>query len=146
MCVHSKGDYGMPCPTLSNCAFGPRSIMASDTLFWPTISVFQGLWCQVTPNVIRLYVQCQGDDGMPRPISSDCVCCLWDTMTFHTQHHMIMCVVQGRWWHATPEIVLSCILSKGDDGMPDPISSICVCSQMAIIVWHVHRRLTVCAI
>ena len=146
MCVHSKGDDVMPCPTSSNRTFGPRAIMASETLFRLNICVFQGLWCQATPNVVRLYVQPNGNDGMPRTTSTDCVCFLWDNLAFLARHNQIMCVVQERWWLSTPEIVLSCVLFKGDDRMPDPTSSICVCSQSLIMVWHVHSRLTVRAI
>ena len=39
ICVHSKGDDGMPCPTMSNRAFGQRAIMSNHALFCPTICV-----------------------------------------------------------------------------------------------------------
>ena len=55
---------------------------------------------------------------MYRLMSFDHVCCLKAVMTCHAQCRSTVRVVQGRLFHATPDIVLPCVLSKGDDVMP----------------------------
>uniref|UniRef100_A0A3Q7EV76 Uncharacterized protein n=1 Tax=Solanum lycopersicum TaxID=4081 RepID=A0A3Q7EV76_SOLLC len=60
-----KSDDGIPRSMSFDGVWFPMALITCHTRLHPTMRT-------VTPNVVRLYVQCQGDDGMPRPISSDC--------------------------------------------------------------------------
>ena len=63
---------------------------------------------------------------MPRPMSFDCVCCPRAVMSCHARRLPTMRAVQGRGCHATPEVVRSFVLPKGDDGMPADVVGPCV--------------------
>ena len=65
----------------------------------------------------------EGDNDMPCQILSVCVCGKRAMMAFHARCHWNLCAVQGLNRHATPEVVRSCVLSKGYDGRPRPMSS-----------------------
>ena len=53
------------------------------------------------------------------------------------------CAAQGRLWHATPDVVRPFMVSKGDDGMPCPMSFDRLCCPKAMMACHARRRLTV---
>ena len=65
----------------------------------------------------------KGDAGMSRPTSFDRMCYLKTMIACHARRRSTVCVIQRRRWHATPDIIQSCLLSKGDDGMPRLTSS-----------------------
>uniref|UniRef100_A0A494G8X0 Uncharacterized protein n=1 Tax=Solanum lycopersicum TaxID=4081 RepID=A0A494G8X0_SOLLC len=54
----------------------------------------------------------------------------------HVTPDITVCASQGPCWHATPNVVRPCVLSKGDDGMPDPMSFVSVFCQMVKIACH----------
>ena len=108
------------------------------------VCVVQKAVMLATPNIVRPCVLSKGGDIMPRPTSSDRVCCPRAMM------------------HATPDIadhvccpreVMSCharrcrlcVLSKGGDVMPGLTSFNCVCCTKAMNACHARCRLTVCA-
>ena len=102
------------------------------------------------PDIIRPCMVSNRDDGMPRPRLSDRVCCPRAMMACHAQHlstrcmlsksndgiHarriLTMCIGQRTLLHATPDILRSCILSKGDDVMRRLTSSHRVCCPRLI--------------
>ena len=86
----------------------------------------------------------KGDDGMPRPTSFDCVCCTKVVMQCHARRRSIVCVVQTRCWHATPDIVRPCLPSKGDNGMPLPTLPDRLCCPKVMMACHAQRRSIVC--
>ena len=57
------------------------------------------------PNVVRWCVQSMVYDNMPRPTSSDCVCCPRALMVFHARHYSTLSM-----------------LFKGDHGLRRPTS------------------------
>ena len=92
----------------------------------------------------RPCVQSKGDNVMPRPTLMAVVLSKGgDVMPRSTL--TTMCVVQGQWYHATLDVVRSCVLPKGDDGMPRASSFDCVCCPMAMMAYHARRRPTVSA-
>ena len=113
------------------------------------------LW-HATRHVLRLFVLPKGDDGMPCLTSFNRVCCPKAMMAWHAQRFHIVCVVHGRFCHATldvadrvccPRAVMSChtrccppcVLSKGGDVKPRPTSSYRVCCPRAVMSCHVRR-------
>ena len=115
------------------------------------------------PDAVRPSVLPKGDDGMPRPMPFDCLCfpkamiacharrrptvsaSPKAMMACHAQRHSTVCAAQRRCWHATPNFVGPCLLSKGDDGMPHPTSFDRVCCPKAVMSCHARRSPTVCA-
>ena len=78
------------------------------------------------PDVLRPCVLSKGSDVMPRPTSSDYVCCPRAVMSCHSRRCRpcvqskgsnvmprptlpTVCVVQWRWCNATPDVVLLCV-------------------------------------
>ena len=55
-----------------------------------------------------------------------------------------VCGVQGRLFHATPDVVRPSVLSKGGDGMSRPTLLDRVCCPKAVMSCHARHRLTVC--
>ena len=68
----------------------------------PTVCAVQKRLWHATPDVVRPCVLPKGDDGMPRPTSSDRVCCPKAAMSCHARR------------------CRPCVLSKGGDVMPRP--------------------------
>ena len=60
----------------------------------------------------------KGSDDMQRLMSSYHVCCPRAVMVCYTRRRLTMLAIQERRCHATPDVVLPCMLSKGGDGMP----------------------------
>ena len=77
---------------------------------------------------------------MSRPTSFNCVCCPKTVMSCHAQRRLIVCAVQGRLCHATPNVVRLCLRSKGGDVMPRPMSSHRECSPRAVMSCHARHR------
>ena len=73
-------------------------------------------------NVVPSCVLSKGGYFMPRPMSFDRACSPWEVMACYATRRSTVCAAQGRLWHATPDVVRTCMVSKGDDGMPYPIS------------------------
>ena len=72
-------------------------------------------------------MQSKGDDVMPFPTSFDRVCYPKAVMLFHAQRRSTVCAVQRQGWHATPDVVRLCVLSKSNDVMPRPtLPTVCV--------------------
>ena len=112
----------------------------------PTPCVTQGPWLHSTPYVVRSCVLSKGDDNKPHSMSSDTICFSREMMTHIAWCRPTMCAFQGRWWHshakcltvcaakgpwwdAMLNIVWSCVLSKGNDGMARSTSSNRVCKN-----------------
>ena len=82
---------------------------------------------------------------MPRPTSFDRVSCPRVVMSCHARRRLTVCAVQGRWCHATQDVLRLCMLLNGDDIMPHPTSFDRVCCPKAVMSCHAQRSLTVCA-
>ncbi len=67
-------------------------------------------------------------------------------MAGHTRRCPIVCAIEGLRLHDTLDVVKLYVLSKGDDGMPCPMSSYHVCSQRTIMACHVWHRPSVFAV
>ncbi|TMW85348.1 hypothetical protein EJD97_023288, partial [Solanum chilense] len=103
------------------------------------------------PNVVRWCVQSMVDDNIPRPTSSDCVCCPRAMMECHAQRFSTLsmlfkcddglprrscptvCVVQGQRCHVTPDVIQPLVLPSGDDFIARTISSHHVCCPKAMM-------------
>ena len=57
---------------------------------------------------------------MSCPTSFDRVCCPKAVMSCHAQRSQTICAAQGRLFHASPDVVIPCLLSKGGYVMPHP--------------------------
>ena len=98
------------------------------------------------PDVIRPCVSSKGYSGMPCSTLPDRECSLSAIMEFHSQRHLTVYDVQGTCCHATSNVILMCVHSKGDDGMPHATSSIYVCSPRMLMACHSRARSTVCVL
>ena len=143
--VLSYGSDVMPRPTLFDRACRPRAVMSCHARRRSTMCAFQR------------------QDGMPRPTSFDRLCSPKVMMACHARRLSTVCAVQRRRCHATLDIFRPCVLPKGDDGMPRPMSFDCLCcpkvmmacharccqtvsaSLKAMMACHARRRSTVCA-
>ncbi|TMW85119.1 hypothetical protein EJD97_023746 [Solanum chilense] len=100
-CLQSKGDDGMQHPMFCDRVEDGMSHSTSFDCVFPN-----------------------GYDGMLRSKSSDHVFCPMSMMACYVQSHPTMCAAQGPYGHATYDVIRSCVLSKGNDNMPRPTSSI----------------------
>ena len=73
---------------------------------------------------------------MSRPTLFDRVCCPKAVMACHALRRSTLFAIHGLLWHAPPDVVRSCVLPKGDDGMPRPTSIDCVCCTKAVMSCH----------
>ncbi|TMW80672.1 hypothetical protein EJD97_016943 [Solanum chilense] len=113
-CVQSKGNDYMPRPTSSNRVCFPRAkldvmadviqpcsdrswclsaIMACYARRRSTICTIQGRRWHLMPEVVRLPMLPNGDDGMPHPTSSYRLCYPRARWEFHVRLHLIMCTI-----------------------------------------------------
>ena len=69
-----------------------------------------------------------GDDGIPCPVSFDCVCYPRVMMACDALLYSTIWVSQGPCVNSTPDIIRPCVLPKGDDGMSRMTLSNRVCS------------------
>ena len=113
LCVLSKGDNGMLHPTLPDHVSYPRAIMEYHT------KQLSFVW------------QYKRDDDMQSPTLFDPVCCQRAIMACHARRHQTMIAFKRTLLHTTLEIVQPCVLPNGNDGMPRPTTTVCVCNLMA---------------
>ena len=123
-CVLSKGSDVMPRPKSSDRALSPMAVISCHARRRHVV------FCPMAVMSCHDRPRCS-----PRAMIS-----------FHAPHRPTVGAVQGRRWHATPEVIRPCVLSKGGDGMPHPMSSDFLCCPKAMIACHTRRRLTVCAV
>ena len=145
-CVLSYDYDGKPCPTSSDCVSCWREMMECHAQFFKTVCVVQGRWLHAMPDIVNSCVQSKGDYDIQHPRSSDCVSSWREMMECHTQIFKTVCVFQARWLHAMPDIVNSCVQSKGDDDIQHPTSSDCVSYQRAIIECDAQFYPIVCVV
>ncbi len=107
--VLSKGYDRLPYPTLSDWRWWPRAKMSRYRRCCLTAHIVKRIWWHAMPDDVFMCVQFKGDDSIPRPSLSDCVSCPRTMMTCHAWSRPNMCVVEGIWWHATPDIVRPCL-------------------------------------
>ena len=121
-CVLSKGDDGMARST------------------YPTVGAALGPCEHATPDVLWSCVLSNGDDKMARQTSSNRVFFPRAMITYHTQHTPTVPIVQGQWWNLMPDVVWLFVLPKGyySIAMPDVVLS-CVIS-MGDEKWYVWHR------
>ena len=74
------------------------------------------------PDIVHQCVQSKGNDGMSYPTSFDHVCHPKNMMTCYARRRPTLCAVQGLLRHAMLNVARSCVLSKRDNGMPQPTS------------------------
>ena len=128
-----------------------------------TVCDVQRRWWHSMPDIIRPWMVSNRDNSMPRPRLSDRVCCPRAMIACHARHHstrcmlsksddgiharriLTMCIGQRTLLHATPDILRSCILSKGDDVMRRLTSSHRVCCPRVMMACDARRRPTACA-
>ena len=154
MSVLPKGYDCMSRQTSSECVWCTRVIIECHTRPHPTMCAAHGPCRHATPYVVQLCVQSKGDDnilcrpclivyafqnddGMPRPILSDCVCCTKEMMACHARRSLIASIAQWWWWHAMPDVIRSSLLPKGHGGMPRPTSSNYLCSPIRMMAFQV---------
>ncbi len=161
--MQSKDFYDIPCVTSPVRVCILRAIMTSHTLLHPTVCVVQGIWWEAMPDVVQPCVLSKGNDvgtpdilrlcmlskrylGMPHSTLPDRVCSERAIMVFHTRCRLPMCNVQGTWCHDTSDVVLLCVICKGDDGMPCLTSSVSAWCPRAMIACHTWCREAVCVV
>ena len=125
LCVLPKDHAGIPRPTSSNRMCGPREMMACQAQRCPNIYSAQGPCMHATLYVIRLHVQFKGDNGMSRPTSSDCVCCLKAMMACYARRLPTECAALGH------------------DCMQGPMLFDRVCCLIEMMACHARRCLIV---
>ena len=113
-----KGGDAIPRPTSFDCVCFPKA-----------------RW-HVTPDVVRPCLPSMGYYGMPRQMSFDHVCFPKAIMACHARRRSTVCAVQRRLCHATPDVVRPCVLPKGGDVMPCPMSSDHACCPRAEMSCH----------
>ena len=74
-------------------AYCPKGMMAFHTRRHSTVFAVQGRRWHATPDAVRPFVLPKGDDGMPRPMSYDLVCCPKAVMTCHARLRLTVCAV-----------------------------------------------------
>ena len=92
-CVQTKGNDWKSRLTSSNCLCCPRMMMAWHARRHPTVCVIQGRRCHVTPNIVLPRVLPNGDEGMPRLMSSNCLTYPKSMRAFHALRRPIVCAV-----------------------------------------------------
>ena len=100
--------------------------------------------------------------ALPSPITSNRVCSPRELITCHPRRRLIVYVVQGwrwmpcstmfdyvyafrgRWWCVMPDIVWTCVIHNGHNGMPRLTSFHSVCYQRAVMECYTQCHLTTC--
>ena len=88
----------------------------------------------------------KGNDRMPHPMSSDCVCFPREMMACNARCRLTMCASYGLYSHATLDIIQPCVIPKGNNGMSSPTSSRHLCYPMPMRSCHAQHHQTMCAI
>ena len=138
-----QGRWWHPTPDIVRSCMLPKGHAACQDQLFLTVCAGQKRWWHATPNVIRPYVLSKRDDSIPSPMSSDCVCFPSAMIACHARRHSTVCAAQGGWWNATPDVVRSYVLSKGDDNVPRPTSSGRVYCLRAMMICHTLSCLTI---
>ena len=86
----------MPRPTSFDHVCWPRAVMSCHARRRLTVNAAQRRWWHATSDVVQPCVLSKGGDVMPRPTSSNCMCCPRAVMACHARCHPTMCAVQGR--------------------------------------------------
>lgn len=81
---------------------------------------------------------------MPRRSSSDNICCLREMIACYTRYFSIVCAAKWSLWHATPDVVGQCMLSKGDDDIPPPMLFDNMCFARDMISCHTQCSPIMC--
>ena len=144
-CVLSLGVDGMPRSTSFDRVSRPRAMMACPARRRPIVSTSPKAVMSYQARRLSTVCASQRQDGMPRPTSFDRVCCPKAVMACHARCRSTLFAVHGLLWHAPPDVVRSCALSKEGDVMPRSTSFDRVCFPKAMLACHARRRLTVCA-
>ncbi len=134
----------MPRLISSDHVYFPRAMMSGHARRCLNMRVVQELWWHAMPNVVRHFVFSKGNDWKLHPISSYCMCCPRDMITFHARCRPCVSAIQGQWRHAKPNFIQPCVFSKGYDDLPHPKSSNRVYCPRDMITWHTRRRPIVC--
>ncbi|TMW80713.1 hypothetical protein EJD97_016250 [Solanum chilense] len=66
-------------------------------------------------------------------------------MVCHDRRRLTICADQGPYRNAFPDVIRSCVLSKGDNNMPRLTSCDCGCYPRETMACDARRRSTVCA-
>ena len=131
--IHSLRELATPYVVLLVCLI--RDMMACHSRRRLTICVVQGLCWHATLDFVRLCVMSKVHDVHLRPMLYDYVLCprsmilclarhrlhVCSTRTMiecHARHPYTMCAAQGILCPTMLEVLQSCVLSKGYDGMP----------------------------
>ena len=85
----------------------------------------------------------QGRCSMSRPTSSDNLCFPRSMWACQARDRLTVHAVEGKRWHDLPDVVWSCVLSKGDYGTPCSTSFDSVCCPRAMMACHARRSLIV---
>ena len=120
LCVKSKDDDSIKHSTFCNCMWCTRSMMSCHTRH-------------------RLCVYHKGDNCMPHPMSCDHMFCPKAMMSCHAWCSPTVCDIQGKWLHATPNIVRPFVLPYDADGMPRPTSCDHMHLPKAMVACHALR-------
>ena len=117
-CVHSNGEDNISWLRSSERVSYPREMMESHTRRRFTLCMLfkgeNGMPCQIFANRVcwpRFMSACHGWT-MKRLTSSVRMCCLSSMRTCHATRRPIVCVFEGQWLHAMPDVVWSCIFPR----------------------------------
>ena len=83
---------------------------------------------------------------MPRSTSFDRVCFPKAIMACDTRRRSAVCAVQTRLCHATPDVIIPCVLSKGGFCHATLDVADRVCSPRAVMSCDARRRSTMCVV
>ena len=81
---------------------------------------------------------------MPRLTSFSRVCYPKAVMACHARRRSTLCVVQRRLCHATPDVIIPCVLSKGGYVMQRQTSFNRACFPKVMMTVHISRLLSMC--
>ena len=86
----------MPRPTSFDHVCWPRAVMSCHARRRLTVNAAQRRWWHATSDVVQQCVLSKGGDVMPRPTSSNCMCCPRAVMACHARRRSTVCDVKGR--------------------------------------------------
>ena len=98
------------------------------------------------PDLIQPCVLPKGHVGMPHPTWSNDVFSPRAMMACHARRNPTVGAAQGPCEHVAPDVVLSCVFSKGDDNMARLTSSDRACFSREMITYHTQHSLKVYAV
>ncbi|TMW88875.1 hypothetical protein EJD97_017963 [Solanum chilense] len=151
----NQGPCGMPRLTSSVRVWCVRTMKACHAQHSSTVRAARWQWLHAQHRPTDVLPK--GNDKMPCLMTTNRICFPLVMIVCHARLHLTVCAAQGGngmpgptcptmcaakgpWVHATPYVVLSCVLSKVDNNMPCQTSSDRVCFLWVMMACHTQRR------